>query len=74
MVTETDLELSDGRRLRVYGALADGADNRSAVFWHHGTLTSAPAGAPVPGWFGVMGYSGGSVSALAWLCQHAGQG
>ena len=38
MVTETDLELSDGRTLHVYDADTDGADGaRLAVFWHHGT-------------------------------------
>ena len=34
MVTETDLELSDGRTLHVYDT---GADGQLAVFWHHGT-------------------------------------
>jgi pimeloyl-ACP methyl ester carboxylesterase len=37
MVTETDLELSDGRPLHIYDASADGPDDRLAVFWHHGT-------------------------------------
>jgi pimeloyl-ACP methyl ester carboxylesterase len=37
MVTETDLELSDGRRLHVYDTDADAAGDRLAVFWHHGT-------------------------------------
>jgi pimeloyl-ACP methyl ester carboxylesterase len=37
VVTETDLELGDGRTLHVYGASADGTDARLAVFWHHGT-------------------------------------
>jgi pimeloyl-ACP methyl ester carboxylesterase len=37
VVTQTDLELSDGRTLHVYDALADGADARLTVFWHHGT-------------------------------------
>lgn len=32
-VTETDLELSDGRTLHVYDTRTDGL----AVFWHHGT-------------------------------------
>ncbi len=36
-MTETDLELSDGRTLHVYDTGADGADGRLAVFWHHGT-------------------------------------
>ena len=37
MVTETDLELRDGRTLHIYDASADGRDDRLAVFWHHGT-------------------------------------
>ncbi|MDQ5817529.1 MAG: alpha/beta hydrolase [Actinomycetota bacterium] len=38
MVTETDLELSDGRTLHVYDTGTDDADGaRLAVFWHHGT-------------------------------------
>jgi pimeloyl-ACP methyl ester carboxylesterase len=37
VVTETDLELGDGRTLHVYDASADGTDARLAVFWHHGT-------------------------------------
>jgi len=36
-VTETDLELGDGRTLHVYDTGADDADGRLAVFWHHGT-------------------------------------
>jgi pimeloyl-ACP methyl ester carboxylesterase len=36
MVTETDLELSDGRRLHAYDT-GHGADTTLAVFWHHGT-------------------------------------
>ena len=64
MVTETDLELSDGRTLHVYDTGADDADGaRLAVFWHHGTPNigappepfsrlqpgSASAGCPVTG-------------------------
>jgi pimeloyl-ACP methyl ester carboxylesterase len=37
MVTETDLELSDGRTLHVYDAAAEDAATHLAVFWHHGT-------------------------------------
>jgi len=37
VVTETDLELSDGRTLHVYDTDTDDADGRLAVFWHHGT-------------------------------------
>ena len=36
-VTETDLQLSDGRRLHVYDTRTDAADESLAVFWHHGT-------------------------------------
>ncbi|MGW0765502.1 alpha/beta fold hydrolase [Streptomyces sp. NPDC002676] len=36
-MTETDLELSDGRRLHVYDTGGDGSDDRLVVFWHHGT-------------------------------------
>jgi pimeloyl-ACP methyl ester carboxylesterase len=37
VVRETDLELSDGRTLHVYDSAAEGAGDRLAVFWHHGT-------------------------------------
>jgi pimeloyl-ACP methyl ester carboxylesterase len=37
VVTETDLELSDGRTLHVYDTGTDDTDGRLAVFWHHGT-------------------------------------
>ena len=37
MVTETDLELADGRTLHTYDTGADEADGRLAVFWHHGS-------------------------------------
>ena len=36
-MTETDLELGDGRTLHAYDTGADGADCRLAVFWHHGS-------------------------------------
>jgi pimeloyl-ACP methyl ester carboxylesterase len=36
-VTETDLELSDGRTLHMYDASADDADGQLTAFWHHGT-------------------------------------
>lgn len=43
MVTETDLDLSDGRTLHIYDTREDDADARLAVFWHHGTPnTGAP--------------------------------
>ena len=37
MVTETGLDLTDGRRLHVYDTGADGAAAALVVFWHHGT-------------------------------------
>ena len=37
MLTQTDCELSDGRRLHVYEADAEPTDDRLAVIWHHGT-------------------------------------
>jgi pimeloyl-ACP methyl ester carboxylesterase len=37
VVTETDLELSEGHTLHAYDTGADEADGRLAVFWHHGT-------------------------------------
>ena len=37
MVTETDLELSDGRRLHIYDTRAADGNDRLTVFWHHGT-------------------------------------
>ena len=37
MITETDLELVDGRTLHVYDAPPDDADATLTVFWHHGT-------------------------------------
>ena len=42
-VVETDLELGDGRTLHAYDTSANGADDRLAVFWHHGSLN---VGAP----------------------------
>ena len=36
-VTETDLQLSDGRRLHIYDTRAEGADASLTIFWHHGT-------------------------------------
>src|SRR5918994_3538398 len=37
MVTETYLELSDGRTLHAYDTGTDDANGRLAVFWHHGS-------------------------------------
>jgi pimeloyl-ACP methyl ester carboxylesterase len=37
VVTETDIELSDGRTLHCYDTATDGADAQLAVVWHHGT-------------------------------------
>ncbi len=47
MVTQTNLELSDGRTLHLYDALADGADARLTVFWHHGTPNLGPPPEPL---------------------------
>lgn len=46
-MTETDLELSDGRRLHVYDTVAEDAGARLAVFWHHGTPNLGPPPAPL---------------------------
>jgi pimeloyl-ACP methyl ester carboxylesterase len=43
VVTETDLELGDGRTLHAYDTGAGDGDDRLAVFWHHGSLN---VGAP----------------------------
>ena len=43
MVTQTDLELADGRTLHAYDTGTDNAAGRLAVFWHHGSLN---VGAP----------------------------
>ncbi len=37
MVTEAEVELSDGRTLHYYDTREDQSDARVAVFWHHGT-------------------------------------
>jgi pimeloyl-ACP methyl ester carboxylesterase len=37
MVTETDLQLGDGRTLHAYDTGANDANGRLAVFWHHGS-------------------------------------
>ena len=37
MVTEADLELTDGRTLHIYDSAADSGATLLAVFWHHGT-------------------------------------
>jgi pimeloyl-ACP methyl ester carboxylesterase len=37
VVTEADLELSDGRTLHCYDTREDESDARVTVFWHHGT-------------------------------------
>ncbi len=36
-MNETDLELTDGRRVHIYDTRMDDADGRLTVFWHHGT-------------------------------------
>lgn len=47
MVTETDLEVSDGRRLHVYDTRTDDPGARLAVFWHHGTPNIGEPPAPL---------------------------
>jgi len=47
MVTETDLELSDGRTLHLYDTAADDAAGRLPVFWHHGTPNIGAPPAPL---------------------------
>jgi pimeloyl-ACP methyl ester carboxylesterase len=37
VVTESDVELADGRRLHFYDTGAGDVEDRMAVFWHHGT-------------------------------------
>jgi pimeloyl-ACP methyl ester carboxylesterase len=37
VITEADVELSDGRTLRYYDTREYESDTRVAVFWHHGT-------------------------------------
>lgn len=46
-MTETDLELGDGRTLHVYDTGAHDADGRLAVFWHHGTPNIGPPPEPL---------------------------
>src|SRR5918997_909579 len=43
MVTEPNVKLGDGRTLHAYDTGANDADDRLAVFWHHGSLN---VGAP----------------------------
>jgi pimeloyl-ACP methyl ester carboxylesterase len=45
VVTETDLELPDGRTLHVYDTAGD--DGRLAVLWHHGTPNLGPPPEPL---------------------------
>jgi pimeloyl-ACP methyl ester carboxylesterase len=47
VVTETDLELGDGRRLHVYDTGSGDGDGRLAVFWHHGTPNLGAPPAPL---------------------------
>ncbi len=46
-VKETDLALSDGRRLHVYDTGEGNADDPLAVFWHHGTPNIGPPPEPL---------------------------
>ena len=81
MVTETDLELSDGRTLHIYDTGADDANGRLAVFWHHGTPNIGAPPEPLfatatqlnirwvsydrPGYGGSAPYPGRNVAAAA---------
>jgi pimeloyl-ACP methyl ester carboxylesterase len=47
MVTETDLELGDGRTLHAYDTGANDANGRLAVFWHHGSPNIGAPPAPL---------------------------
>jgi pimeloyl-ACP methyl ester carboxylesterase len=47
VLTETDLELGDGRRIRVYDTGSSGADGGLVVIWHHGTPNTGPPPAPL---------------------------
>ncbi|MFI9756631.1 alpha/beta fold hydrolase [Streptomyces sp. NPDC051963] len=46
-MNETDLELSDGRRLHVYDSGTDDSEGRLVVFWHHGTPNIGAPPAPL---------------------------
>jgi pimeloyl-ACP methyl ester carboxylesterase len=62
VVTETDVELPDGRTPHVYDTA--GGDGRLAVFWHQASV-AAVADTLGIGRSAVMGHSGGSNHALA---------
>jgi len=47
MVTELDLEVDGGRTLHVYDTGVGEADDRLAVFWHHGTPNIGTPPAPL---------------------------
>jgi hypothetical protein len=49
VATETDLEVSNGRRLHIYDTGADDAGARLTIFWHHGTPNIGAARTPTPG-------------------------
>jgi pimeloyl-ACP methyl ester carboxylesterase len=81
VVTQTDLELRDGRTLHVYDTSADGADASLTVFWHHGTPNLGPPPEPLfpaaarrgirwvsydrPGYGGSTPYPGRDVASAA---------
>src|SRR5215208_4120238 len=67
MVTETDLELGDGRTLHAYDTGAHDADGRLAVFWHHG---SPNIGAPPEPLFSAadrLGIRSASTGSRSWV-------
>jgi pimeloyl-ACP methyl ester carboxylesterase len=47
VVSETDLELGDGRRLHIYDSGPAGSDSCLTVFWHHGTPNTGAPPAPL---------------------------
>src|SRR5437016_3768249 len=49
MVSQTDLELTDGRTLHVYDTGALDADGELALFWHHGTPNIGTPPGPLVG-------------------------
>jgi hypothetical protein len=60
VVTEADLELSDGRTLHCYDTREDESDARVAIFWHHGTPN---VGSPPEPLFPAAAENG-----LRWVC------
>jgi hypothetical protein len=66
VVTEADLELTDGRTLHYYDTREDGSYAHVAVFWHHGTPN---VGSPPEPLFPAAADSG-----LRWVVSPGGAG